>query len=79
MFALVLVISGGFSNLLSRILNDGHVIDFMNVGIGWLRTGTFNFADMAIMTGVITLFVYGLRSDPQEALMSTDSGQEQGG
>jgi lipoprotein signal peptidase len=28
----------------------------MNVGVGWLRTGIFSFADVAIMLG-ITLFV----------------------
>jgi signal peptidase II len=28
-------------------------VDFLNVGIGPLRTGIFNVADMAIMTGVI--------------------------
>lgn len=62
LFALVLVISGGGSNLLSRVLNDGHVIDFMNIGIGNLRTGIFNVADMAIMSGVGLLFIFSLRS-----------------
>src|SRR5262245_7878389 len=42
---------GGVSNLLDRIIR-GSVIDFMNVGIGPLRTGIFNVADMAIMLGV---------------------------
>jgi signal peptidase II len=28
------------------------VVDFLNVGIGSLRTGVFNVADMAIMAGV---------------------------
>jgi signal peptidase II len=28
-------------------------VDFLNVGIGSLRTGIFNVADMAIMAGVI--------------------------
>ncbi len=82
MIALVLVISGGFSNLLSRILNDGHVIDFMNVGIGWLRTGTFNIADMAIMAGVITLFISGMQPDhpanQPEAAATVDSGLNSG-
>jgi signal peptidase II len=31
------------------------VIDFLNVGIGSLRTGIFNVADMAIMLGVFLL------------------------
>ena len=65
LFALVLIISGGSSNLLSRVLNDGHVIDFMNIGIGSLRTGIFNVADMAIMSGVGLLFLISIRSPEQ--------------
>jgi signal peptidase II len=39
------------------------VIDFMNVGIGGLRTGIFNVADMAIMLGAAILVLEGSRSD----------------
>ena len=60
-----LIIGGGFGNLLDRFLNDGAVIDFMNLGLGWLRTGIFNVADMAITGGVIFLLVFGLRSRPK--------------
>ena len=79
LLALVLVISGGGSNLLSRLLNDGHVIDFMNVGVGSLRTGIFNVADMAIMSGVILLFIISVRS-PQafEQEQNASSSVEQG-
>ncbi len=45
-----LFVAGGASNLVDRI-TYGMVIDFMNVGIGPLRTGIFNVADMAIMLG----------------------------
>lgn len=52
-----LILTGGVSNLIDRIINDGAVIDFMNIGIGSLRTGVFNVADMAIMGGLgIILF-----------------------
>ena len=54
--ALALVCGGGLSNLLDRIVYGGYVVDFMNVGIGGLRTGIFNVADMAITGGVIMLF-----------------------
>lgn len=47
------VVTGGFSNLIDRIFNNGAVIDFLNVGIGPLRTGIFNVADMAILFGSI--------------------------
>jgi signal peptidase II len=39
-------------NLLDRIVRDGSVIDFMNLGLGHLRTGIFNVADVQIMLGL---------------------------
>jgi signal peptidase II len=48
---LALVFAGGASNLLDRVAH-GTVIDFMNVGVGPVRTGIFNVADVAIMVGV---------------------------
>ncbi|MBK8987138.1 MAG: signal peptidase II [Chloroflexi bacterium] len=47
-----LVIGGGFGNLIDRALYQGWVVDFMNVGVGRLRTGIFNVADVAIMVGL---------------------------
>ncbi len=52
-----LVLSGGMGNLLDRILHDGRVIDFMNLGIGNLRTGIFNVADICITIGVSLLLL----------------------
>src|SRR5262245_37112551 len=49
--ALALIVGGGASNWFDRLVNDGHVVDFMNLGIGSLRTGVFNVADVAIMLG----------------------------
>ena len=54
--AFSLFIAGGVSNWFDRVTN-GWVVDFLNVGIGWLRTGVFNVADVAIMLGV-ALFVF---------------------
>ncbi|HVJ28955.1 MAG TPA: hypothetical protein VNA66_01490 [Gammaproteobacteria bacterium] len=34
----------------------------MNVGVGWLRTGIFNVADVAIMLGVAVFVLAELRS-----------------
>jgi signal peptidase II len=56
-----LVLAGGASNWIDRLLH-GSVIDFMNVGIGPLRTGVFNVADVAIMIGVSLLALSRLRS-----------------
>jgi len=55
------VVAGGVSNLMDRIVH-GVVIDFMNVGIGSLRTGIFNVADVAIMLGALILVVEGRSS-----------------
>ncbi len=50
---LSMILAGGFANLWDRILNGGVVIDFMNMGIGSLRTGVFNVADVFITFGVL--------------------------
>lgn len=52
-----LVAGGGVSNLFDRIARHGYVIDFMNLGIGRIRTGIFNVADLAIVGGVIALIL----------------------
>jgi signal peptidase II len=58
--ALVLFVAGGASNWLDRAVR-GSVVDFLNVGIGSLRTGIFNVADVAIMLGVALLLLAELR------------------
>ena len=50
--AIALVIGGGLSNLIDRLLNDGQVVDFMLIAVGPLHTGIFNVADVAIMVGL---------------------------
>lgn len=55
LIALSLVFSGGLSNFYDRVVNNGAVIDFLNVGLGSIRTGIFNVADIAIMLGVCLL------------------------
>src|SRR5262249_41735772 len=47
----LLFLAGGASNLADRMCH-GTVVDFMNVGVGSLRTGIFNVADVAVMMGV---------------------------
>jgi signal peptidase II len=51
--SIALIVGGGVSNLIDRLRYGGYVVDFLNVGIGSLRTGIFNVADMAIMAGVV--------------------------
>jgi signal peptidase II len=55
--ALALVAGGGISNLIDRVMFHGRVTDFLNVGIGSLRSGIFNIADMAIMAGALLLLL----------------------
>lgn len=61
-----LVVAGGASNWIDRVVR-GSVVDFMNVGIGPLRTGIFNVADVAIMVGIATVVWSGSRRDPEAA------------
>lgn len=63
--AFALFFAGGLSNWLDR-LNDGRVVDFLNVGIGWLRTGIFNVADVAIMLGVALYVIAEARAKSAE-------------
>lgn len=49
-----MIVAGGIGNLIDRFYR-GRVIDFMNIGIGNVRTGIFNVADIAIMIGVIII------------------------
>lgn len=48
---LCLVAGGGLGNLLDRLLHDGWVTDFVSIGLGPLRTGIFNLADVFILWG----------------------------
>ncbi len=50
-FGLALLVGGGLGNLWDRLLYQ-RVVDFMNMGLGSLRTGIFNVADFAIVVGI---------------------------
>ena len=56
------ICAGGLSNLIDRIAYDGRVVDFLNVGIGPLRTGIFNIADMAITFGALLMLLESFRT-----------------
>lgn len=58
--AAVLVIAGGLGNLMDRIL-FGQVRDFLNFGLGNLRTGIMNAADLYIMAALLVLAIALLR------------------
>ena len=58
---IVSIIGGGLGNLVDRLFNDFRVIDFINFGIGSLRTGILNVADMSVTFGVLFLAFYTMK------------------
>ncbi len=63
---LALLAGGGLGNWLDRIFHSGVVIDFVSLGVGSLRTGVFNLADVAIIGGALLLALGPLRGEPSE-------------
>lgn len=57
-----LVAGGGLANWLDRLLHGGTVTDFLAVGVGPLRTGIFNVADVAVVAGVAVLLLFTRRA-----------------
>jgi signal peptidase II len=71
--AAALILGGGLSNLVDRALYNGAVVDFLNIGIGKLRTGIFNVADVAIMAGTGLLVLETIIAQRKtESHLSTD-------
>lgn len=58
---LALLAGGAVGNLIDRVAYGGAVVDFVSVGLGGLRTGIFNLADVAITTGVLLVAVQSWR------------------
>ena len=52
-----LLAASGIGNLIDRLLFDGRVTDFLNLGIGSLRTGIFNIADVVGLLGFVVLLL----------------------
>jgi signal peptidase II len=55
-----LICGGGIGNLIDRLGQQGHVTDFLNVGLGGLRTGIFNVADFILMLGLALSLYAGM-------------------
>ncbi len=77
--SLALVVSGGIGNWIDRITQDGVVVDFMNIGIGSVRTGIFNVADIAIFAGMIMLLLHAFWPKPraQDATNPQDNSTQE--
>ena len=60
--SLGLLLGGALGNLVDR-LRLGHVVDFVDMGIGDLRWYTFNMADAAISLSIVGLLLVSLLGD----------------
>jgi signal peptidase II len=68
------IIGGGIGNLYDRVFRSGYVGDFMNIGIGPVRTGVFNLADVAIMFGLgMLLYLFFKRFMKHRKIMRTSN------
>ena len=47
--------------MIDRVTRCGAVSDFLNLGIGSVRTGVFNLADLYLMIGVALFLFVALR------------------
>lgn len=63
--ALALIVGGGLSNIVDRLLY-GHVVDMLHIKLtDSLQTGIFNVADMAIMAGMFIMLPFVFRKEKQ--------------
>ena len=62
LLGLSLMGGGGIGNLIDRWAY-GYARDFLNVGLGPVRTGIFNVADVALMAGCLLLLIGRKDSD----------------
>ena len=65
------ILGGGLSNIFDRIMY-GSVVDFLNMGIGNLRTGIFNVADMGIMAGLFMMLPLMFQRPPKKEAPPTE-------
>jgi signal peptidase II len=65
--SLSFLIGGGIGNLIDRAVHSGAVADFMNIGIGRVRTGIFNVADLFLMAGGIMFLVSSIMTSRRES------------
>lgn len=69
---LLLMLSGGIGNQIDRLTNNGMVTDFIVMGFGPLRTGVFNVADIAVMSGAVVIACLAFRA-PIDGTQTTDN------
>jgi signal peptidase II len=67
-----MIAGGGLSNWMDRARNGGSVVDFMNLGIGRLRTGIFNVADLVLLVGIGFLLYAGWKHERDQKRRALD-------
>lgn len=60
---LVILLADGIGNSIDRAFNGSLVVDFLNLGIGSLRTGIFNVADIPVMIGAFGAVFLSFKQD----------------
>ena len=70
---LTLLAASGIGNLIDRFLFDGRVTDFLNVGVGSLRTGIFNIADVVGVIGFVVLLLARGEAAPSKKIPGADA------
>ena len=75
--SLALILGGAFGNLFDRILYK-QVADFIDIGIGNFRWWVFNLADLAVVIGMLILFVSVFLQDKKEKSESRTTIRETG-
>jgi signal peptidase II len=73
------IIGGGLGNLIDRLFNEFKVIDFLNFGIGDMRTGILNVADLSVTFGIIILVITEVVSWKHTKRRVRDKGRKQYG
>jgi len=71
--ALALVIGGAVGNLVSRVLSERGVTDFIDIGIGAGRFWTFNVADAGITVGIMALLFAAALASRSASASGVDS------
>ncbi len=68
-----LLVGGAIGNLIDR-LRFGHVIDFVDMGIGGTRWYAWNISDAAVFLGILALFAAALLGDRAPGVRPRRSG-----
>jgi len=72
---ITLLAASGIGNLIDRLLFDGRVTDFLNIGVGSLRTGIFNIADIVGMVGLAVLLLANVEATPSNKSLERARGR----